>query len=142
MTLETALLQKVPEWRPTPHERASLAVAEQDGPWCARLVADRCEELGIALWEFRLERLGTPLVLNDEQLSDWAKTIVESPPLLDPLSIIELDRSRGKVQIRAPIPRPETKASSFTNCCFHEPAMSASIVMMPDSKAGRRLPSP
>jgi hypothetical protein len=104
MTLETTLLQKVPEWRPAPHERASLAVAEQDGPWCARLVADRCEELGIALWEFRLERLSAPLALNDEQLSTWAKSIVESPPVLDPLSIIELDKIRGTLQIRSETP--------------------------------------
>jgi hypothetical protein len=104
MTLETTLLQRVPEWRPAPHERASLTFAEQDGPWCARLVADRCDELGIALWELRVDRLAAPLALNDAQLSTWAKSIVESPPLLDPLSIIEIDKTRGNVQIRSEAP--------------------------------------
>ncbi len=104
MTLETALLQKVPEWRPSPHERAGLTVAEQDGPWFARLTADRCEELGIALWELRLERMGSPLTLDADQLSAWAANIVKAPTLLEALSLVELDKARGLAQIRSDSP--------------------------------------
>ena len=104
MTLEKALLQKVPEWRPVPHERASQVVTDPDGPWCARLTADRCEELGAALWEIRLERIGGPLSLSPEQLSDWAKRIVQAPALLEPLAVVEIDQARGNAQIRSATP--------------------------------------
>ena len=58
MTLETNLLQKVPDWRPIPHERATLTVSAVDGKWSARMTADRCVALSGALWELRLDRLG------------------------------------------------------------------------------------
>jgi len=96
MTLEKKLLQKVPDWHPTPHERAALTVAADEGPWSARLTVDRCEELSAALWELRLERASSPLALTHDQLENWAKGVVQSASFIDPLAIIEIDRTRGR----------------------------------------------
>ena len=104
MTLEKTLLQKVPEWRPTPHERATLFVAADEGPWSARLTADRCEELSAALWELRLDRAAAPLTLTPDQLENWAKAVVEKPGLVDPLAVVEIDRVRGRAQLRSSAP--------------------------------------
>jgi hypothetical protein len=104
MTLEKTLLQKVPDWRPTPHERATLTVAADDGPWSVRLTVDRCEELSAALWELRLERLSSPLALTPEQLENWAKAVIQPSGILDPLAIIEIDRTRGRAQLRSASP--------------------------------------
>lgn len=104
MTLEKKLLQKVPEWRPTPHERASLSVAADDSPWTVRLTADRCEELGAALWELRLDRLAAPLALSHDQLEGWAKAVVKNSVLADPLTVVELDKSNGRAQLRSATP--------------------------------------
>src|ERR1700690_1763789 len=100
MTLEKKLLQKVPEWRPAPHERAALTVTADDGVWSARLTVDRCEELSAALWELRLERAASPLALTHEKLEAWAKVVVQSSGIVEPLAIIEIDRARGRAQLR------------------------------------------
>ena len=104
MTLEKKLLQKVPDWRPTPHERATLTVTTDDGVWSARLTADRCEELSAALWELRLDRLAEPMVLTADQLDQWAKAVVGLPALLDPLAVVEIDRAHGRAQLRSATP--------------------------------------
>jgi hypothetical protein len=104
MTLEKKLLQKVPEWRPTPDERAILTVAADDSPWTVRLAADRCEALGAALWEVRLERLSAPLALSHQQLESWARAVVTIPGLPEPLSIVEIDKSSARAQLRSSAP--------------------------------------
>jgi hypothetical protein len=101
MTLEKKLLQKVPDWRPTPHERATLTVTADDGAWSARLTADRCEELSVALWELKLDRLVKSTLLSPDQLDIWAKAVVQLPALLDPLAVVEIDRTQGRAQIRS-----------------------------------------
>jgi hypothetical protein len=104
MTLEKKLLQKVPEWRPTPHERAALTIAADDTPWTVRLTADRCEELGAALWELRLERLSAPLALTHDQLEAWAKAVAQIPGLMEPLAVVEIDKPHGRAQLRSATP--------------------------------------
>jgi hypothetical protein len=104
MTLEKTLLRKVPEWRPAPHERETLAVVADDGKWCARLTADRCEDLGVALWNLRLERMDSPLALAHEQLTAWAQRFVQLPGVLDPLTVVEIDKARGCAQLRSALP--------------------------------------
>jgi hypothetical protein len=104
MTLEKTLLQKVPDWRPTPRERATLTVAADDGVWSARLTADRCEELSAALWELRLDRLAESMALTPDQLDRWAQAVVLSPALLDPLAVVEIDRTNGRAQLRSATP--------------------------------------
>lgn len=104
MTLEKKLLQKVPEWRPTPHERATLTVAADESPWTVRLSADRSEELSAALWEVRLERLAAPLVLSHEQLEAWAKAVVKIAGLPEPLMVVEIDKFSGCAQLRSAAP--------------------------------------
>lgn len=104
MTLEKTLLQKVPEWRPAPGEREMLSVVSEDGIWCARLTADRCEELGVALWDVRLERIDSPINLTNEQLVAWAEKIAQVPSVLEPLALVEIDKIRGRAQIRSATP--------------------------------------
>jgi hypothetical protein len=104
MTLEKTLLQKVPDWRPTPQERATLAVVADDGMWTARLTADRCEALSAALWELRLDRLADSVALTPEQLDHWAKAVVALPALIDPLAVVEIDRTNGRAQLRSATP--------------------------------------
>jgi hypothetical protein len=104
MTLEKKLLQKVPEWRPTPNERATLVVAADDSPWTVRLTADRCEALSAAFREVRLERLSAPLACNHQQLESWAKMVVEIAGLPEALAIVEVDKSSGRAQLRSAKP--------------------------------------
>jgi hypothetical protein len=104
MTLEKILLQRVREWRPTPGERSTLVMSDDNSLWSVRLTADRCEELGVSLWDVRLERRASPLDLTHEQLTAWANRIVAGPALLDPLALIETDQVRSRAQIRSASP--------------------------------------
>ncbi|CAN5200758.1 hypothetical protein BH10PLA2_BH10PLA2_35770 [soil metagenome] len=113
MTLEKTLLRKVPEWRPTPGERATLVVSDESSPWSVRLTADRCEELGAALWELRLERIASPLALTHDQLTAWANRVVSGSALLDPLALIESDQVRRQAQIRSANPTERESAKLY-----------------------------
>jgi hypothetical protein len=113
MTLEKKLLQKVPDWRPTPHERATLTVATDDGVWNARLTVDRCEELSAALWELKLERGSRSLALTLDQLENWAEAVVQGSGVIDPLAIVEVDRNRGRAQLRSAAPSERDGQRSY-----------------------------
>jgi hypothetical protein len=60
--------------------------------------------LGAALWEVRLERLSDPLALSHEQLESWAKAVVKLAGLPEPLTVVEVDKSRGRAQLRSATP--------------------------------------
>ena len=96
MTLEKTLLQKAHEWRPAPGEREMLSVVSDDGIWCARLTADRCEELGVALWDVRLERIDSPIHLGHEQLVAWAERIAQLPACWNPWLLWKSTRSAAR----------------------------------------------
>jgi hypothetical protein len=112
MTLEQTLLRKVPEWRPAPHARETLSVAVPEAGWLVRLTAERCEALGIALWDMTLERL-EPSALDARRLQSIAQAATQVRGLLEPLALIEVDAVRAEAQIRSATPLQRDGAAIY-----------------------------
>ena len=55
MTLENKVLQSLSDWHPAPG-RQHLTIPDAGAGWAVDLAADRCDELGILLWDMTLRR--------------------------------------------------------------------------------------
>jgi hypothetical protein len=88
-------------------------VSDAAGSWSAVLVADRCESLGVSLWELRLQKNGAHPDLDHASLSDWADRISGSSSALDALGLVELDRPRGVAQLRSQSPTQQDDSTLY-----------------------------
>src|SRR5207244_339711 len=102
MTLENTVLAKVTEWRPTAG-RQQLNIPDDGAGWAVTLTADRCDDLGILLWEMTLRRTGAAPAGAD--LRAWAdRAAARATGLLEPLKVVEVDGERREALLRSATP--------------------------------------
>lgn len=102
MTPAETLLAKLSEWRPAGAGRHSLTTPPVDG-WTATLAADKTDTLGCLAWELTLTRTGdAPETLT---LRGWGDRIAaRASGLLEPLTVHEIDDTRGEAVLRSTAP--------------------------------------
>jgi hypothetical protein len=103
MTLNETLLQKLSEWNPTGPGRHVLAALAPEAGWTATITADRADASACVLWDVALTRTGAvPAGLT---LRSWAEQAAKRiMGLLEPLSVYEIDDSRGEAILRSQAP--------------------------------------
>jgi len=101
MSLDALLLEKLAKWRPD-SDRETLDVGDAAGGWSAAVTAECVEVVGCRLWEVALRRpAGTPPVDVQARAEQVCQRVTG---LLEPLSLVEVDRVRNVAQLRSEQP--------------------------------------
>jgi hypothetical protein len=101
MSLDALLLEKLAKWRPD-NERATLSVADAASGWSAAVTAECVDVVGCRLWELALRRSAETEPIDLQTRADQVCQRVTG--LLEPLSLVEVDRTRNVAQLRSDQP--------------------------------------
>jgi hypothetical protein len=116
MTLAETLLQRLAKWRPD-SDRQTLDVTDPQSGWIARLEADHVETLGCRLWELTLK---PSQPANDVDLASCAdRAAGRVTGLLEPLRVVEVDRTRGLAQLRSDRPGQRADGQFYYEVLLH-----------------------
>jgi hypothetical protein len=112
MTLTESLLPKLSDWQPAGDGRHSWASAFPAEGWTVRIAADRADSLACLLWEMSMSRTAEPA--EGFTLKTWASAIASRVSgLSEPLSIYEVDESRGEAILRSESPSRKGELLSY-----------------------------
>ena len=117
MSLDDMLLQKLAEWCPTAGERQTLNLSDEASGWAVAVTADRCDRLGVLLWEVGLQRRGpTP---EGQALATWANSIPgQVTGLLESLHVVEIDTLRNEALLRSEEPTQRKEKLAYYELIF------------------------
>jgi hypothetical protein len=102
MTLAEVVLGKLAEWRPAGEGRQTLPVADDAAGWAAAVTVERQESVGCQVWEVALRYTGADRATD---LPGWAEGVAQRVTgLLEPLSVVEVDRPRNEALLRSTPP--------------------------------------
>ncbi len=101
MSLDALLLEKLAKWRPD-NDRATLDVADAESGWSAAVTAECVDVVGCRLWEVGLRRSGEAMPVDVQARAERVCQRVTG--LLEPLSLVEVDRTRNVAQLRSEQP--------------------------------------
>jgi hypothetical protein len=112
MSLDDMLLQRLAEWRPAGGERQTLHLADEGSGWAVAMTADRCDELGVLLWEVGLRR--SRPAPDGETLAKWANRLPgQVTGLLESLHVLEIDTLRNEALLRSEEPTPRKEKLGY-----------------------------
>lgn len=104
MTLADTLQQRLSEWRPAGTGRQRFAHHDAATGTAVRLDVDHLETLSCQLWEAAVTRSAEAMAA-EPSLEGWARRVADSVTgLLEPLKLVEVDKSRGQALLRSDEP--------------------------------------
>jgi hypothetical protein len=116
MSLDGLLLEKLARWRPD--GRQALEVSAPESGWSASVTADAVDVVGCCLWEVSVRRAGDPLPTDPlkERAAGVASRVTG---LLEPLSLIEVDETRGVALLRSSTPTRRCDVLCYYEALLH-----------------------
>ena len=103
MTLAEQIRPKLSDWRPAGDGRHTWAETVPDHGWAVRLTVDKADTIGCLVWELGVTRTAEPP--SGFAIRDWAERIAtRSTGLTEPLTVHEIDESRGEAILRSATP--------------------------------------